>query len=55
MLIIDFIRVTAHGIETIRVIERGLRESRAVDTEALCIIAGEKVHINYCYIRLVSI
>jgi exosome complex component RRP45 len=36
-------RVSAHGIELIRVVERGLRESRAVDTEALCIIAGEKV------------
>lgn len=23
--------------------ERGLRESRAIDTEALCIVAGEKV------------
>lgn len=24
-------------------VERGLRESRAIDTEALCIVAGEKV------------
>eukprot|EP01128_Nolandella_sp_AFSM9_P012875 TRINITY_DN9711_c0_g1_i1.p1 TRINITY_DN9711_c0_g1~~TRINITY_DN9711_c0_g1_i1.p1 ORF type:complete len:433 (+),score=123.16 TRINITY_DN9711_c0_g1_i1:107-1300(+) len=36
-------RKTAEGIELGRIIERGLRESRAIDTEALCIVAGEKV------------
>eukprot|EP01120_Amphizonella_sp_Union-15-10_P013397 TRINITY_DN6207_c0_g1_i1.p1 TRINITY_DN6207_c0_g1~~TRINITY_DN6207_c0_g1_i1.p1 ORF type:complete len:312 (+),score=62.69 TRINITY_DN6207_c0_g1_i1:420-1355(+) len=34
---------TSSQTELIRVVERGLRESRAIDTEALCIIAGEKV------------
>jgi len=36
-------RPSESAIELVRVIERGLRESRAVDTEALCIVAGEKV------------
>jgi exosome complex component RRP45 len=36
-------RPSASAVEVIRIVERGLRESRAVDTEALCIIAGEKV------------
>ena len=36
-------RVSSQGIETGRVVERGLRESGAIDTEALCIVAGEKV------------
>lgn len=31
------------AIELGRIIERGLRESKAIDTEALCIISGEKV------------
>jgi len=39
-------RPTASAIELMRVIERGLRESRAIDTEALCIIAGQKVRFN---------
>jgi exosome complex component RRP45 len=30
-------------VEVGRVVERGLRESRAIDTEALCIVAGQKV------------
>ncbi|XWS57367.1 hypothetical protein CRYUN_Cryun09bG0168600 [Craigia yunnanensis] len=30
-------------IELVRIIDRGLRESRAVDTESLCIIAGKLV------------
>lgn len=36
-------RVSSQGIEIGRVVERGLRESGAIDTEALCIVAGEKV------------
>lgn len=36
-------RVSSHGVEIGRIVERGLRESGAIDTEALCIIAGEKV------------
>lgn len=38
-----YCRQSAFGIELGRVVERGLRESRAIDTEALCIVAGEKV------------
>jgi len=30
-------------IKVARVVERSLRESRAIDNEALCIISGEKV------------
>lgn len=36
-------RVSSHGVEIGRIVERGLRESGAIDTEALCIVAGEKV------------
>ncbi len=31
------------NIELTRIIERCLRESRVIETEGLCIIAGEKV------------
>ena len=31
------------AIELARLIERSLRESRAIDTEALCVLAGRKV------------
>ena len=37
-------RPSEFAIELGRVVERGLRESRAIDTEALCLVAGEKVH-----------
>ena len=30
-------------IHVVRVLERAVRQSRAVDTEALCIVPGEKV------------
>eukprot|EP01127_Copromyxa_protea_P018322 TRINITY_DN573_c0_g1_i1.p1 TRINITY_DN573_c0_g1~~TRINITY_DN573_c0_g1_i1.p1 ORF type:complete len:459 (+),score=113.42 TRINITY_DN573_c0_g1_i1:3-1379(+) len=36
-------RTTPSGVELGRIVERGLRQSRAVDTEALCIVSGEKV------------
>ena len=36
-------RESSLSVEIGRVVERGLRESRSVDTEALCIIAGAKV------------
>lgn len=36
-------RPSEAAVEVGRVIERGLRESRAIDSEALCILAGEKV------------
>eukprot|EP01126_Amoeba_proteus_P034584 TRINITY_DN3451_c0_g1_i6.p1 TRINITY_DN3451_c0_g1~~TRINITY_DN3451_c0_g1_i6.p1 ORF type:complete len:418 (+),score=104.94 TRINITY_DN3451_c0_g1_i6:61-1314(+) len=39
----ETLRPTPTGIELGRVVERGLRQSRAIDTEALCIVSGEKV------------
>jgi exosome complex RNA-binding protein Rrp42 (RNase PH superfamily) len=40
----------SHGVsaaaELTSVIERQLKESRAIDTEALCIVAGEKVCVQ---------
>ncbi|XP_019621715.1 PREDICTED: exosome complex component RRP45-like [Branchiostoma belcheri] len=36
-------RPTESGIEMNRILERNIRDSRAVDTESLCIVAGEKV------------
>ncbi|XP_049848526.1 uncharacterized protein LOC126315317 [Schistocerca gregaria] len=38
-------RLSAQGVETTRLVERGLREGGAIDTEALCITAGEKVWV----------
>ena len=43
ILIVLCISQSAYSVELGRVVERGLRESRAIDTEALCIVAGEKV------------
>ncbi|XP_052077731.1 exosome complex component RRP45-like isoform X1 [Mytilus californianus] len=36
-------RMSDQGVEINRILERCLKESRCVDTESLCIIAGEKV------------
>jgi len=36
-------RPSENAVELIRVVERVLRESRAIDTEALCLVAGQKV------------
>lgn len=36
-------RPTAAATELARLIERGLRETKAVDLEALCVLAGRKV------------
>eukprot|EP01130_Rhizamoeba_saxonica_P016527 TRINITY_DN765_c0_g1_i3.p2 TRINITY_DN765_c0_g1~~TRINITY_DN765_c0_g1_i3.p2 ORF type:complete len:377 (-),score=102.55 TRINITY_DN765_c0_g1_i3:2002-3132(-) len=41
--IFDDSRPDEYGVELGRIIERGLRESRAIDTEGLCIVANEKV------------
>jgi len=35
--------MSSFGIELGLIVERGLRQSRAIDTEALCIVAGSKV------------
>lgn len=36
-------RPSPYAIEVARIIERSLKDSKAIDTEALCILAGEKV------------
>ena len=36
-------RPSIDSVELGRVVERALKDSRAIDTEALCIMAGEKV------------
>ena len=36
-------RPTENANELARLIERGLRETKAVDLEALCVLAGRKV------------
>lgn len=40
--------------ELARLVERGVRESRALDTEALAVIAGEKVWAITCHIHVVD-
>lgn len=37
-----------------RVLERSIRDSEALDTESLCIIAGEKVWCISCDIRVLN-
>jgi len=41
-------------VELGRIVERGLRESRAIDTEALCIVAGKKVWCIRCHIHVLD-
>ena len=36
------------AIELARLIERGLRDTRAIDLEALCVLAGRKVDSYRC-------
>lgn len=43
--------MTSEGVEINRLIDRVLKESRPIDTESLCVLAGEKVcfqHRNLC-------
>ena len=47
-------RPSDKSVELSRVIERGIRESRALDTEALCILAGQKVWTVRCDIHVVD-
>lgn len=46
-------RPTENANELARLIERGLRETKAVDLEALCVLAGRKVmgviHCQHCF------
>lgn len=41
-----FCRISDEEVLISRMLEKALRRSRAVDTEGLCILAGEKVHIT---------
>eukprot|EP00741_Cyanophora_paradoxa_P014290 tig00020780_g13782.t1 len=41
-------RPSEFAVELGRIIERGLREARAIDTEGLCIVAGKKVWSVRC-------
>jgi len=34
------------GVEVCRLLERTIRDSRAVDLESLCIVTGEKVRVR---------
>ena len=36
------------------IVENGLREARAIDTEALCIVAGEKEWSIHCEIHVLD-
>ena len=36
------------------IVENGLREARAIDTEALCIVAGEKAWSIHCEIHVLD-
>lgn len=40
-------RLSDFGVEINRLLERCLKESRCIDTESLCIVAGEKVIMLY--------
>jgi len=47
-------RPSDYAVELGRIIEKGLRDSRAVDTEALCIRVGEKVWAISCEIIILD-
>ena len=46
------LRPSSYATEITRILERCIKESRAVDTETLCIIAGEKVSSTIGYDNL---
>lgn len=41
-------RPSMEAVELARLVERGLKGSGAVDTEALCVLAGRKVGARSC-------
>lgn len=43
-----------YGIELARVVDRGVRESGAVDLDALCIVPGEKVWVIFIDIHILD-
>ncbi len=50
-----YIRTSHFAVEAQKIIERGLRESNAIDTESLCIVAGEKVGLLFLLLLLYHI
>ena len=42
------------AVELLRLLERCMKESRCVDTEALCIVAGEKVWLIRCEVSVID-
>lgn len=51
----DLNRPSDEEIHVSRLLERCLMKSRAVDTEGLCVIAGEQVNYNYIvYIKYIK-
>ncbi len=47
-------RPSDKSIELARVVERGIKESRAIDTEALCIVASQKVWSVRCDMHIID-
>ncbi|KAJ4461756.1 putative Exosome complex component RRP45B [Paratrimastix pyriformis] len=47
-------RSSERGIEISRVVERGIRETRAINMESLCILAGEKVWSVRCDLHVLD-
>jgi exosome complex component RRP42 len=45
---------TDTSIELSRVVDRGIRESKAIDFKSLCIVPGEKVWVLYCDIYIIN-
>lgn len=45
-------RPSDKAVELSRVVERGIKDSRAIDTEALCLVAGEKVWAIRCDVHV---
>ena len=54
--VLHFPRQSNFGVEVTRLLERCIKESRCVDTESLCIMAGVKVNtfINVLHHILIS-
>lgn len=47
-------RPSPAAVELARIVERGIRECRALDTEALAVVAGEKVWAIACTVHVVD-
>lgn len=45
---------SGESIEISRIVERVIKDSRAIDTEALCIVSGEKVWSLRCDIHILD-